>query len=129
MIRILIADDHPIIREGLKQIVTDTKDMVVSGEASNGRELMKLVLDNAGDIVLLDINMPGSNGLDVLKKIVVYDPDILVLMMSMYPVERYAEFSLRLGAAGYLSKDSASDELINAIRKVASGQKYIGYHT
>lgn len=126
MIRILIADDHPIVREGLKRTVSDTDDLVVGGEAANGQELMQLVRDDAGDIVLLDINMPGRNGLDILKEIVAYAPDLPVLMMSIYPVERYADISRRLGATGYFSKENVSDELIHAIRKVASGEKYTG---
>jgi two-component system invasion response regulator UvrY len=125
MIRILIADDHCIVREGLKQIVADMPDMTVSGEADNGQGVLELVRENAGDVVLLDINMPGRGGLDTLKDIKGVNSQIPVLMLSMYSEDRYAIRALRAGAAGYMTKDSAPDSLIGAIRKISVGRKYI----
>jgi two-component system invasion response regulator UvrY len=125
MIRILIADDHCIVREGLKQIVADMPDMTVSGEADNGQGVLELVRENAGDVVLLDINMPGRGGLDTLKDIKDVNSQIPVLMLSMYSEDRYAIRALRAGAAGYMTKDSAPDSLIGAIRKISVGRKYI----
>lgn len=125
MIRILIADDHSIVREGLKQIVLDTTDLVVSGEAGTGKELMELIRNKAGDVVLLDINMPGRGGLDILKEIKEYNSRIPVLMLSMYSEDRYAIRVLRIGASGYMTKESAPDKLIEAIRIIASGRKYV----
>ncbi len=125
MIKILIADDHVIVRQGLKQIVADTHDIVVAGEASNGREVLDKVLKNDYDVVLLDITMPGKSGLDVLKELKNYKIAIPVLILSIHPEEQYAVRTLKAGAAGYLTKESASDELVAAIRKVALGGKYV----
>jgi two-component system invasion response regulator UvrY len=128
MIRILVADDHTIVREGLKQIFVDTLDMVVAGEAKNGEEVIKKVEDNDYDIVLLDISLPGRSGLDVLKQLRCLKPKLPVLILSMHPEEQYAIRSLRAGASGYLTKESASAELIDAIRKISAGRKYITRH-
>jgi two-component system invasion response regulator UvrY len=125
MIRILVADDHTIVREGLKQIFLDTRDMVVADEARNAQEAIKRVEDEDYDIVLLDISLPGRSGLDVIKQIKLIKPELPVLVLSMHPEEQYAIRSLRAGASGYLTKESASRELIEAIRKVARGKKYI----
>jgi len=126
MIRILIADDHTIVREGLKQILAETADMVVADEAVNGLDVVDKASKQNFDVVLLDISMPGRNGLDVLKQLRVDHPQLPVLILSMYSEEQYAMRALRAGAAGYLTKDSASDELILAIRKISSGKKYLG---
>lgn len=125
MIKILIADDHTIVREGLKQILSETSDIVVAGEADSGQEALKKVRASAYDLILLDISLPGMSGLDVLKQIKCLKPALPILILSMYPEEQYAVRTLRAGAAGYLTKESASTELIEAIRKVAQGRKYI----
>ncbi|MBN2297646.1 MAG: response regulator transcription factor [Deltaproteobacteria bacterium] len=125
MIRVLIADDHPIVREGLKQILSETDDIIVVNEAANGQEVLNYAWNNAYDIVLLDISMPGRDGLEVLRELKHTKPKLPVLILSMYPEEHYAIRVLRGGASGYLTKSSAPDELISAIRKVASGRKYI----
>jgi DNA-binding NarL/FixJ family response regulator len=125
MIKILVVDDHAIVREGLKKILVDTPDVVVTDEASNGEEVIKKVGNNDYDMVLLDISLPGRDGLDVLKQLKCTNPKIPILILSMYPGEQYAVRSFRAGASGYLTKQSSSDELIDAIRKVALGRKYI----
>ena len=125
MIKILIADDHAIVREGLKQILADTSDMLVAGEAGSGQEAVKKVRAGDFSLVLLDISLPGMSGLDVLKQIKCLKPGLPILILSMYPEEQYAIRSLRAGASGYLTKESAPNELIEAIRRVAQGRKYI----
>jgi DNA-binding NarL/FixJ family response regulator len=125
MINILIADDHAIVRKGLKQILAETQDMVVAGEASNGFEVMEKVKNNHYDVLLLDISMPGKSGLDILKELKTESPKLPVLVLSMYPEEQYAVRVLRAGASGYLTKESAPDELVVALRKVAQGKKYV----
>jgi DNA-binding NarL/FixJ family response regulator len=125
MIKILIADDHAIVRKGLKQIVAETSDMDVAGEAANGQEVLELVRNSDWDIVLLDIAMPGRGGMDTLKVLKQERPELPVLVLSMYPEEQYAVRTLKAGAAGYLTKESAPEELISAIRKVSLGGKYV----
>ena len=110
MIRVLIADDHTIVREGLKQIFMETDDILASGEAGNGQEVIKKIEKDSYDVVLLDILLPGKSGLDVLKDIRSISPAQRVLMLSMYPEEQYAIRSLRAGASGYLTKASAPIE-------------------
>ncbi len=125
MIKILIADDHRIVREGLKQILAETSDMIVTDEASNAQEVLKKIWDNDYDVLLLDISMPGRSGLDILKQLKSDRPKLSVLVLSMYSEEQYALRALRAGASGYMTKESAPDELIEAIRKVSTGRKYI----
>lgn len=125
MIKIIIADDHAIVRQGLKQIVDDTPDMKVIDEASDCQEALDKVLKGNFDVVILDITMPGRGGVDTLKEIKAFKPDLPVLMLSVHPEEQYAMRVLKAGAAGYINKDSAPNELIEAIRKVASGRKYV----
>jgi two-component system invasion response regulator UvrY len=125
MIKILIADDHAIVREGLKQIVAETADMMVADEASNGHEVLDKVWNNEYDVVVLDISMPGRDGVDILKQLRSKRPHLPVLVLSMHPEEQYAVRVLKAGAAGYLTKESASDELITAIRRVSRGRKYV----
>jgi len=125
MIKILIADDHAIVREGLKQIVAETSDMVVSGEAADGQEVLELLRKDGWDLVLLDIAMPGRGGMDTLKALKQEKPALPVLILSIYPEEQYAVRALRAGASGYLTKESAPEELISAIRKVSRGGKYV----
>ena len=125
MIRILIADDHTIVREGLKQILAETPDMVVADEARNGQEVLAKVGNKEYDVVLLDISMPGRSGLDILKQLKGERPKLPILILSMYSEEQYAMRALRAGASGYMTKESAPDELIVAIRKVSEGRKYV----
>lgn len=125
MLKILIADDHAIVREGLKQILMDVPDMVVAGEAASGNQVLEIVRKETWDLVLLDITMPGLNGLETLKQLKKERPDLPVLMLSMYPEEQYAIRTIKAGVSGYLTKESAPKELITAIRKVAQGGKYI----
>lgn len=127
MIRVLIADDHAIVRQGLRQILADSGCMVVVAEAENGTEAVQKAraLEGAIDVVLLDISMPGKSGIDVLKMIRDEMPQVPVLILSMYPEEQYAVRLIRAGAAGYMTKESAPQELVEAIRRVASGKKYI----
>ncbi len=125
MIRILVADDHTVVREGVKQILTGLDDMVVEDEAENGQETLEKVMRGNCDVVLLDISMPGRSGLEILEDILNLKPKLPVLILSMHPEEQYAVRALRAGAAGYLTKASASHELIGAIRKVSQGGKYV----
>jgi two-component system, NarL family, invasion response regulator UvrY len=124
-IKILIADDHAIVREGLKQILADTKDISVVGDAENGNDAIKLARLSDADVLLLDISMPDKSGIEVLKQIKKETPQIAVLMLSMHREDQYAIRSLKAGAAGYLNKQSAPAELVDAIRQVAAGRKYI----
>ena len=125
MIRILIADDHPLFREGLRHILAGCPDFTVAGEASNGQEVLENVWNNEYDMVLLDIAMPGAPGLEVLKGLKNEKPKLPVLVLSMYPEEQYAVRVIKAGASGYLTKGSASEELVTAIRRISGGRKYI----
>ena len=124
-IKILIADDHAIVREGLKQIVAEEKDILVSGEAENADKLMELLQKEKWNLVVLDINMPGKSGLEALKDIKLLYPDLPVLMLSMFSEDQYGLRAIKAGASGYLKKVSAPTELVIAIRKIVSGGKYI----
>ena len=125
MLKILIADDHPVFRRGLKQIIAETTDIVVADEAADGLEVLNKVKVGDFDVVLLDISMPGKTGIDVLAQLKYERPKLPVLMLSMHPEEQYAVRALRAGASGYLTKESAPDELVAAIRKVSTGGKYV----
>jgi two-component system invasion response regulator UvrY len=125
MIKILIADDHAIVRRGLKQIVSEQTDMIVGGEAENAREVLEMVRSNNWNVIVLDINMPGRSGLEVLKELKREHPKLPVLVLSVHPEDQYGIRMLKAGAAGYLTKDSAPDELVSAIRKVNRGGKYV----
>ncbi len=125
MPKVLIADDHPIVRTGLKQIIADEPDIKIIGEVSNGVEVLEFLHKNACDLVLLDLAMPKRTGLDVISEIKQINPSIGILVLSIYPEEQYAVRALRAGAAGYLTKASAPNELIKAMRKVMGGGKYI----
>jgi two-component system, NarL family, invasion response regulator UvrY len=124
-IRVFIADDHAIVREGLKQILAESPDIIVAGEAENGLDAIKLFRTSKCHVMLLDISMPDRSGIDVLKQVKKEHPDIAVLMLSMHREDQYAIRSLKAGAAGYLTKQSAPRELVTAIRQVAAGQKYV----
>jgi two-component system, NarL family, invasion response regulator UvrY len=125
MIKILIADDHTLFRKGLKHILSEYPDLVVTDEASNGQEVLNKIWHNDYDMVLLDITMPGMTGLDALKQLKNDKPKLPVLVLSMHPEEQYAVRVIRAGASGYLRKESAPDELITAIQKISGGRKYI----
>jgi len=125
MIKILIADDHPLIREGLKKILRDEIDFRVVGEAKNGREVLSFVAENDLSIVLMDLSMPELSGLDVLKELRKHRPKLPVLILSMHPEDRFGVRALRAGALGYMTKESAPLELVNAIRRIINGGKYI----
>ncbi len=125
MIRVLIADDHPVVRRGLRRILEDEVDMEVAGEAQNSQEALDLVSKKKCDVLVLDIEMPGRSGLDVLKDMKMRQPKLPVLVLSIHPEEQFAVRVLRAGAAGYLSKESAPEELVKAIRTVYGGGKYI----
>ena len=125
MKNILIADDHPIVRAGLKQIINDEENFTVTGEASNGPEVIKLINNNSYDLLVLDISMPGESGLDVLKQLQYSNPDLKVLILSTYSEEIYAERSIKAGASGYLNKQYATRDLILAIKKILRGDRYL----
>lgn len=124
-IRVLIADDHAIVRQGLRLILLDTPDMVVAGEAENGVEAMHMVRKGGWDVVLMDVTMPERNGIDTLKLLKKEYPRLPVIILSMHPEEHYAIRALKAGASGYLTKQSAPDQLVTAIRQVAGGKKYV----
>jgi two-component system, NarL family, invasion response regulator UvrY len=123
--RLLIADDHAVVREGVKRILTTMNDCLVVGEASNGQELIAKATVETWDVVLLDISMPGRNGLDVLRQLKSTCPLLPVLVFSMHPEQQYAMRAFKAGAAGYLTKESIPEELVTAIRKVVQGGRYV----
>jgi len=123
--KVLIADDHAVVRRGLRQILEAEPDLEVAGEATSGAEVMEALRMQRYDVAVLDITMPGRGGLEVLHDIRQNFPELRVLILSMHPEERYAMRVLKAGAAGYLTKESAADELITALRKVAAGGKYV----
>ena len=125
MIRVLIADDHTIVRHGLRQILSSEQDMSVSAEAQNGQEVLDIVRREPVDIVVLDISMPGRNGLETLKELKRHHPGIAVIVLSMHPKDQYAVRVIKAGASGYITKESAPSELVVAIRKACRGEKYI----
>ncbi len=125
MLRILIADDHPIVRQGLRQIIAEISDMVVADEASNGWEVLSKARASYYDVVLLDISMPGIHGIDIIRQLKNKRPRLPILILSIHPEEQYAVPALRAGASGYLTKESIPDELVAAIRKVSMGGKYV----
>jgi DNA-binding NarL/FixJ family response regulator len=125
MIRILIADDHPVVRQGIRQILDDLEEEKIIEEAGNARELFAKLNKNDFDIILLDISMPDRSGFDVLDEIKKTKPDIPVLILTMYPQEQYAIRAFKLGASGFLMKITAADELLVAVRKILEGGKYI----
>src|SRR5438034_10170501 len=125
MIKIVVVDDHAVVREGLNRIISENPGMAVTGEAGDGHEALKLIRGGACDVVLLDITMPNKNGLDVLKELRTEVPRLPVLVLSMHSEDQYAVRVLRAGAAGYLTKESAPAKLVQAIRKVVRGGKYV----
>ena len=125
MIRILIADDHGLIREGIRKVLKNHPDMTVMGEAGNCQEIFAQLERETPDVLILDISLPGRSGLDALGELRERYPRVQVLVLSMYPEERYAVRAIKAGAAGYVTKQSAAKELVNAIRKVQGGGRYI----
>jgi len=123
--RIIIADDHAVFREGLKQVIGTTVDMSVVDEAASGQELLNKIQVNDYDLVVLDISMPGRNGLDVLVELKNLRPKLPVLVLSMHPEEQYALRAFKSGASGYLTKGSPSKELLEALQKISLGKKYV----
>lgn len=123
--RIIIADDHTIFREGLKQVIARTATMTVVGEAADGAELLAKIRSEEFDLVILDISLPGRSGLDILADIKGIRPKLPVLILSMHPEEQYALRAMRSGASGYLTKGSSSQELIEALQKISLGKKYV----
>ena len=124
-IHVLIADDHAIVRQGLKQILSETNDLVIAGEAGDGSDALHLARHKRWDVFLLDVSMPSRNGIDTLKQLKKEFPRQPVLMLSMHSEEQYAVRAIKSGAAGYLTKQSAPELLVTAIRQVASGKKFI----
>jgi DNA-binding NarL/FixJ family response regulator len=125
MIKVLIADDHPIVRQGLRQILAGTADMEVAGEAVNGQETLEQVRVGGWDVLVLDMTMPGRSGFDILKELKYEQPDLPVLVLSIHAEEQLAVRVLKAGASGYVTKENAPNELVKAIRKVVSGGRYI----
>jgi DNA-binding NarL/FixJ family response regulator len=128
MIKVLIADDHAVVRRGLKQILAETSDMIVAGEAVSGPDTLDKVRDGEWDALVLDITMPGRSGLDILKQLKRERPRLPVLVLSVHSEAEFAMRALKAGASGYMTKESASDELAKALRIVSEGGKYIGAH-
>ena len=125
MIRVLVADDHAVVRRGVVQILDEAPDLVAAGEASSGRQVLQKVQEDDYDVLVLDIGMPDGSGLEVLHQLRTLRPELRVLILSMYPERQYALRALKAGAAGYLTKESAPDELVAAVRRIAQGGKYI----
>ena len=125
MIRIFITDDHSLIREGLKKIINDEKDISIIGEAGNAKDTMSFVLSKNIDMLILDLNLPDKSGLDLLKELKSLKPELKILILSMHPEDRFAMRVLRAGASGYITKESVGEELVRAIRKVYNGGKYV----
>jgi len=125
MIRILIADDHAIVRSGLKQLLAEQIDFIVAGEAANGLEALSQIREQPFDVVLMDMSMPGRSGIELIKMVKVEKPKLAILVLSMHKEEQYAVRALKAGARGYLTKETAPDQLVAAIRKVAGGGVFI----
>jgi DNA-binding NarL/FixJ family response regulator len=125
MIKILVADDHAVVRRGLRQILAEAPDIVLGGEATNGQEVLSKVRSDHWDVVVLDISMPGRSGLDVLRDLKHERPKLPVLVLSMHAEDEYAVRVLKAGASGYLTKGAMPEEVVRAIKKVVSGGKYV----
>ena len=125
MIRILIIDDHPVVRKGVRRILEEGISFLETDEAGDGKTAGKLVRDNSYDLVCMDINLPGKSGISLLEDFKTLKPELPVLMLSMYPEKDYALRALKLGASGYLTKDSLDEDLIRAVNKILSGHRYL----
>jgi DNA-binding NarL/FixJ family response regulator len=129
MIRVLLADDHAIVRAGLREVLNDTGDIEVVGEATNGQEVLALVRGRDFDVAVLDMSMPGRSGLELIKLVRAEKPKLRILILSMHSEQQYAVRAVKAGASGYLTKDSAADELVAAIRRIAAGGAYVSPET
>ena len=129
MIRVLLADDHAIVRAGLKEILAGTGDIAVTGEAANGHEVLSLVRGHDYDIAVLDLSMPGRSGFELIRQVKGEKPKLRILVLSMHSEEQFAVRALKAGAAGYLTKDSAADQLVAAIRRIAAGGAFVSPET
>jgi len=125
VIKVLVADDHAIVRRGLRQILAETPDIMVGGEAANAQEVLDLVRGQHWSVVILDLSLPGSSGLELLADLRKEKPDLRVLVLTVHPEDQYAVRAIRAGAAGFLTKESAPEKLIEAVRKIASGGRYV----
>jgi DNA-binding NarL/FixJ family response regulator len=125
MIRIVVADDHAIVRQGLRQVLSAEADFAITGEASNYAEVMQLLRREGCDVLILDVAMPGRNGIDTLKQVKQEWPKLPVLVLSMYPEDQYAFRALKAGAAAYLTKQADADRIVTAIRTVSRGRRFI----
>jgi two-component system invasion response regulator UvrY len=125
VIRVLVADDHPVVRRGLQHILAETPDIVAVGEASTGNQVLDQVRAGTCDVLLLDLTMPGGHGVEILEAVKRERPALPVLVLSIHPEDQYAVRVFRAGAAGYMTKDSAADELVRAVRKVHAGGRYV----
>lgn len=125
MIKLLVIDDHPIVRQGVRQILSEAADVAVVDEALNGADALTKARDQEWDVILLDLSMPGSDGLEVLKQLRREHPHLPILILSTYPEDQFAIRAIRAGASGYLTKDSAPDQLITAVRRVVGGGLYL----
>ncbi|MGH7596198.1 MAG: response regulator [bacterium] len=125
MIKVLVAEAHPIIRQGLQELLQEIGEIVVAGEASDGMEVLKAISKDDYDLILLDNSLPNRNGPDILRHVKREKPDLKVLILGAYPEEQYAVRAIKEGASGYLTKERAPEELLTAIRKIALGEKYV----
>lgn len=125
MIALLLADDHTLLREGLKRLLHQTSDIEIQGEASNGLEVLALLARRHWDALVLDMSMPGRDGIDLIRQIRAEYPKVPILVLTMHGEQQYVARAIKAGAAGYLTKDSASEELVQAVRKVAMGGRYL----
>ncbi|MBN1152565.1 MAG: response regulator transcription factor [Dehalococcoidia bacterium] len=124
-VRLLIADDHAVVRQGIRQILTDAPEVQIVAEAATGMEALELMRDADVDLVILDLSMPGLSGLDIVRQMRQDRPLVRILVLSVHPEEQYAVRVMKAGASGYLTKDSAPEELISAVRHIATGHKYV----
>lgn len=129
MIRVLLADDHAIVRAGLKEILADTGDITVAGEATNGHEVMARVHAEDYDVAVLDMSMPGRSGIELIKQVKSAKPRLRVLILTMHSEEQYAVRALKAGASGFLTKEAAAEQLVAAIRRIAAGGAYVSPET
>lgn len=125
MIEILVADDHAVVRRGLRQILAETDDILVDGEATTAQEVLALVRERRWAVIVLDISLPGGNGIDLLAEIRRERPDARVLILTVHPEEHYAVRAIKAGAAGFLNKEAAPDKLVDAVRRIAAGGRYV----
>ncbi|WP_313692473.1 response regulator, partial [Achromobacter mucicolens] len=125
MINVMLADDHTLLREGLRRLLEQAADIRVGGEAGNGNEALDLLAEGQWDLLVLDMSMPGRDGVDLIRQIKNSHPDVPILVLTMHGEQQYAVQAIKAGAAGYLTKDSASEELVQAVRKVAGGGRYL----